>query len=123
MWGTRDILASNGIEERFIPTDVGNAHDAVAMGKNKSYSMSKAESTVHTVVKYSGFPFHTAESVNKQVTFIAAFQLEYQKSHDYDTAFDIAIDVMDKTQFDPTQANRPRHLMGGTARVLTLFVG
>ncbi len=102
--------------------DLTMTHDAISMGQNPSYSDNAITRTVGGVAKYSGYLFHVAEALNRQVTGIAAFSLAYkQNGGNYEEALKSAIDAIDRTQFDYSQGNRARHMMGDTARVLTLF--
>ncbi len=102
--------------------DLTMTHDAISMGQNPSYSDNAITRTVGGVAKYSGYLFHVAEALNRQVTGIAAFNLAYkQNGGNYEEALKSAIDAIDRTQFDYSQGNRARHMMGDTARVLTLF--
>lgn len=101
--------------------DLTMTHDAVAMGQNPSYSDNAATRAVGGLAKYSGYLFHVAEAVNRQIVAVAAFNLEYKKSQNYDKALQAATDAIDNTQFDYSQGNRARFMMSNGARVLTLF--
>lgn len=102
--------------------DLTMTHDAIAMGQNPSYSDNALTRAAGGIAKYSGYMFHVAEALNRQVTGIAAFNLAYaQNGGNYEEAFKSAVDTIDRTQFDYSQGNRARYMMGDTARVLTLF--
>ncbi len=102
--------------------DLTMTHDAIAMGKNSSYSSNQLTRVLGGAAKYSGYLFHVAEAVNRQITGMAAFNLAYKKNGgDFDAAVSDAEDVIDRTQFDYGQGNRARYMMSNTARVLTLF--
>lgn len=102
--------------------DLTMAHDAISMGQNPSYSESEALKKIHTVAKYAGYPFHVIEALNRQVTAIATFNLEYKKNGgDFEKAYDEAVRVIDATHFDYSTSNRMRYMMSNNARVLTLF--
>lgn len=101
--------------------DLTLAHDAINQGQNPAYSENPAQRALGLASKYSGYFFHVAEALNRQVTGIAAFELAYKKHGDFDRAVSEAADIIDRTQFDYGQGNRARYMMGNTARVLTLF--
>ncbi len=102
--------------------DMTQTHDSIAMGKNPSYSNNALTRTAGGLAKASGYFFHVAEAVNRQVTAIAAFNLAYKKNGgDFEAAIKDTIDVIDRTQFDYGQGNRARYMMSNAARVLTLF--
>jgi len=102
--------------------DLTMTHDAISAGQNPSYSENIINRTVGNFAKYSGYFFHVAEALNRQVTAIAAFNLAYAKNGgDFDAAIADTIDVIDRTQFDYGAGNRARYMMGNTVRVLTLF--
>jgi len=102
--------------------DLTLTHEAISMGQNPSYSDNAVTRTVGGIGRYSGYLFHVAEALNRQVTGISAFNLAYRKNGgDFDAAFKDAVDVIDRTQFDYSQSNRARYMMSDTARVLTLF--
>jgi hypothetical protein len=102
--------------------DLTMTHDSIAASKNPSYSSNPVNRAVGMLAKKSGYLFHVAEALNRQVMGIAAFELELAKNGgDYDAALIYAEDVIDNTQYDYSPANRARFMMGDTARVITLF--
>ena len=102
--------------------DLTMTHDAIAAGKNPSYSSNLMTRSLGSAAKYSGYFFHVAEAANRQITGMAAFNLAYQKNGgNFEAAIAEAVDVIDRTQFDYGQGNRARYMMSNTARVLTVF--
>jgi soluble lytic murein transglycosylase-like protein len=102
--------------------DLTMTHDSIAASKNPSYSSNQVNRAVGVLAKKSGYLFHVAEALNRQVMGIAAFELELAKNGgDYQAALIYAEDVIDNTQYDYGPGNRARFMMGDTARVITLF--
>jgi len=102
--------------------DLNQTHDSISAGQNPSYSTNAVTRVFGQVAKKSGYFFHVAEALNRQVMGVAAFELEYTKNGgDYEKALAYTVKAIDDTQFDYGQGNRSRFMMGNTARVLTLF--
>ena len=104
--------------------DLTQAHDSISAGQNPSYSTNAVARVFGKFAKKSGYFFHVAEALNRQVMGISAFELEYKKNGgDFEKALAYTVKAIDDTQYDYGQGNRSRFMMGNTARVLTLFKG
>ena len=102
--------------------DLNQTHDSISAGQNPSYSTNAVTRAFGYTAKKSGYFFHVAEALNRQVMGIAAFELEYKKNGgDFEKALAYTVKAIDDTQYDYGQGNRSRFMMGNTARVLTLF--
>ena len=117
--------------------DLTQTHDSIAAGQNPSFSQNPINRAFGSIAKKSGYFFHVAEALNRQVMGIAAFNLEYKRLGGaqgksmsglsgaerviYDQALAYSEKAIDDTQFDYSQGNRARFMMGNAARVLTLF--
>lgn len=62
-------------------------------------------------------PFELAERLNRRVSFLAAFRLAYEGGLDADTAYGVARDAVNASQFEYGKWNRPELIRGkkGTA--------
>lgn len=73
------------------------------------------------VMRALGFTFHVPEVMNRQVTALATFRMEYAESGSYDKALQRADQAIVDTHFIYSAANRPRYMSGNVLRVLTMF--
>ena len=65
--------------------------------------------------------FHHAERLNREVTFVAAFELARENGMSTPEAAQYAADVVWKTHLDYAAENRPRFLRGNIARIIGQF--
>lgn len=72
------------------------------------------------VIDRGFFLFRNAEKINRRVTFLAAFNLEYAKSKDANLAYDEAIKAIELTQFDMSKEARAQIFRGGKG-ILLMF--
>ena len=68
-----------------------------------------------------GYLFQNAERFNREVTALAAFRLEYNRSKNYDKAMQAANDAVVETQGDYSDLNAPRVFKHPAAKVLLMF--
>jgi hypothetical protein len=68
-----------------------------------------------------GYMFQNAERFNREVTALAAFRLEYNRSKNYDKAVQAANDAVVETQGDYSDMNAPRVFKHPAAKVLLMF--
>jgi hypothetical protein len=87
------IAASEGTVDRALP---------VRGAKHAWYKMSE----------WGAKPFAVAEKINRTITAIATYNLEYAKSNDHRTAYAAARDAVDSTQYENSRWNRPRFMRG-----------
>lgn len=64
--------------------------------------------------------FRGAEKLNRRVTFLSAFQLEWERSKDADKAYAEAVKAIELTQFDMSKEARAKVFRGGKG-VLLMF--
>lgn len=68
-----------------------------------------------------GYMFQNAERFNREITALAAFRLEYNRSKNYDKAIQAANDAVVETQGDYSDMNAPRVFKHPAAKVLLMF--
>ena len=68
-----------------------------------------------------GYMFQNAERFNREVTALAAFRLEYNRSKNYDKAMQAANDAVVETQGDYSDLNAARIFKHPAAKVLLMF--
>jgi hypothetical protein len=76
-----------------------------------------AESTINGM----SVLFNTSERVTREIAFMMAFELEYNKSKDFDAAVDKAVGVVNDTLGNYSDFNRPRLMGTDVGRALFLF--
>ena len=76
-----------------------------------------AESTINGM----SVLFNTSERITREISFMMAFELEYNKSKDFDAAVDKAVGVVNDTMGNYSDFNRPRLMKGDLGRALFLF--
>jgi hypothetical protein len=68
------------------------------------------------------FPFHKAERFNREITYMAAFDLAYEKNGgNFEAAVNEASDLTYKTMFDYATFNKPRLMQGNISKLLLAF--
>jgi hypothetical protein len=65
--------------------------------------------------------FNTSERITREIAFMMAFELEYNKSKDFDAAVDKAVGVVNDTLGNYSDFNRPRLMGTDVGRALFLF--
>lgn len=75
----------------------------------------------HTVMKGVSFLFHNAERYNREVTFMAAYDLARKKGDRHETAIDYAHEFTWDSHFDYSSGNKARFMQGDVAKVLLMF--
>lgn len=98
--------------------DVTQAHDlaGIAQGEDQRTAWK-----LRPVMRAASFLFHHAEKFNRQATFIAAFRLARDAGANPAEAYEQAVKATYDGHFDYSASNRPRVMMGNTARVVLLF--
>ena len=95
------------------------AHDAATLGENPSYDFT---GTWGKIMEIATFPFHKAERFNREVTYMAAFELAYEKNGgNFNAAIKEASDLTYKTMFDYATQNKPKIMQGDVAKVVLAF--
>ena len=95
------------------------AHDAATLGEGPSTDYSGRWGRI---MEIATFPFHKAERFNREVTYMAAFELAYKKNGgDFNAAVKEASDITYKTMFDYATENKPRIMQGNVAKVVLAF--
>ena len=75
----------------------------------------------HTVMKGVSFLFHNAERYNREITFMAAYDLARKKGGRHETAIDYAHEFTWDSHFDYSSGNKARFMQGDVAKVLLMF--
>jgi hypothetical protein len=105
--------ASAGLFEQSL------AHDAANFSENPSLDYSGRWGRI---MEIATFPFHKAERFNREVTYMAAFELAYEKNGgNFDAAVNEASDLTYKTMFDYATFNKPRLMQGNISKLLLAF--
>ena len=95
------------------------AHDAAGIAENPSLDYSGKWGKI---MQLATFPFHKAERFNREITFLTAFDLAYERNGGkLEAAVKEASDITWKTMFDYATYNKPRFVKGDLARVLFAF--
>lgn len=95
------------------------AHDAAGIAENPSLDYSGKWGKI---MQLATFPFHKAERFNREITFLTAFDLAYERNGgNLEAAVKEASDITWKTMFDYATYNKPRFVKGDLARVLFAF--
>jgi hypothetical protein len=95
------------------------AHDAATLGESPSYDFT---GTWGKIMEIATFPFHKAERFNREVTYMAAFELAYKKNGgNFNAAVKEASDITYKTMFDYATQNKPKIMQGDVAKVVLAF--
>lgn len=118
----RDAL-QQAMKEGFI--DESFAMELAAMGAsswlNKFQAGTEVGYRVRQVASGVMIPFQAAEKLNRRVSFIASFRLAREAGADYNTAFIMARDTVNQTQFEYGKGNRPE-LMRGRKGIFMMFM-
>jgi hypothetical protein len=105
--------ASAGLFEQSL------AHDAANFSENPSLNYSGRWGRI---MEIATFPFHKAERFNREITYMAAFELAYEKNGgNFDAAVNEASDLTYKTMFDYATFNKPRIMQGDISKLLLAF--
>jgi len=97
-------------------TEVGDIETMT--GLKASTPMERTGKKINFLV---GYLFQNAERFNREVTALAAFRLEYNRSKNYDKAMQAANDAVVETQGDYSDLNAPRVFKRPVAKVLLMF--
>lgn len=105
--------ASAGLFEQSL------AHDAANFSENPSLDYAGRWGRI---MEIATFPFHKAERFNREITYMAAFDLAYEKNGgDFEAAVNEASDLTYKTMFDYATYNKPRIMQGDISKLLLAF--
>jgi hypothetical protein len=105
--------ASAGLFEQSL------AHDAANFSENPSLNYSGRWGRI---MEIATFPFHKAERFNREITYMAAFDLAYEKNGgNFEAAVNEASDLTYKTMFDYATFNKPRLMQGNISKLLLAF--
>lgn len=105
--------ASAGLFEQSL------AHDAANFSENPSLNYSGRWGRI---MEIATFPFHKAERFNREITYMAAFELAYEKNGgNFEAAVNEASDLTYKTMFDYATFNKPRLMQGNISKLLLAF--
>lgn len=98
--------------------DKTQAHNlaGIAEGGMQGYNPAWAKA-----MEIIGWGFHKTEVINRETSGIAAFRLARADGQSFDEAVKFAVEAIDQTHFDYTNANRARFMQSGTAKVLLMF--
>jgi hypothetical protein len=107
--------------------DITLSHDIVGLAETPSALYEQG--VEHTVMKYASATFHGAEKFNREVVFMSAFDLAYNKykAKGYNEegarkkAIEVAKELTYKSMFDYSTLNKPRFLQGSVPKVLFQF--
>jgi hypothetical protein len=108
--------------------DITLSHDIVGLAETPSALYEQG--VEHTVMKYASATFHGAEKFNREVVFMSAFDLAYQKYKNEKRyseegarkkAIEVAKELTYKSMFDYSTLNKPRFLQGSIPKVLFQF--
>lgn len=84
-------------------------------------SSTPMERTLKKINMIMGYMFQNAERFNREVTALAAFRLEYNRSKDYAKAMQAANNTVVETQGDYSDVGTARVFKHPTAKVLLMF--
>jgi hypothetical protein len=95
------------------------AHDAAALAEHPSLEYTGRWGKI---MQIASFPFHKAERFNREITFLSAFDLAYEKNGgNLEAAVKEASDLTWKTMFDYATYNKARYFQGNTAKIMLAF--
>jgi hypothetical protein len=120
----------HGVNRNVIDTTL--THDSVSIGEHPS---SDYTGRWQKFMYYASLPFHAAEKLNREVTFMSSFDLAYDKmikpvseggkgytgEKAYAAALDAARDLTQETMFNYNTTNKPRYFRGDLINVLLQF--
>jgi hypothetical protein len=106
--------------------DTTLTYDTLQLSRTPSELYSGSAISFMNVV---GYLFHHSEKINREVMFMTAYDLAYdrakQAKRDDKTAFEEAVNeasrLTDEAMFDYSEFNKPRYFRGNLARVLLQF--
>jgi hypothetical protein len=95
------------------------AHDAATLGESPSTDYS---GWWGRIMEIATFPFHKAERFNREITYMAAFDLAYKKNGgNFNAAVKEASDLTYKTMFDYATEIKPKVMQGDVAKIVLAF--
>jgi hypothetical protein len=95
------------------------AHDLA--GVSEHGAAANYNSAYSTFVDYGSMLFHSAEVLNREVTFLAAYRLAIRRGDGQEAAIKIAEKLTWDSHFDYNNANRPVFMQKNAGRVIFLF--
>ncbi|UKA12667.1 PLxRFG domain-containing protein [Photobacterium damselae] len=98
--------------------DTTQAADLAGLAENPS---AKYNGTYNKAMNIIGWAFHHAEVMNREVTFLAAYRLEFAKTKNHDEAVQNAIRLTNKAHFNYGSLNRARFMQSDVAAVALQF--
>ncbi|WP_027697245.1 PLxRFG domain-containing protein [Vibrio litoralis] len=98
--------------------DTTQASDLTGLAENPTAKYSGKWNKVMNAV---GFAFQKAEVFNREVTFLAAYRLAYEKNGDHEQAIKDAMKATWDSHFDYGSLNRARFMQGDIAAVALQF--
>lgn len=125
--GKYGILGSSlqGLEKEAIreaikqgAIDTTQAADLIGLAENPS---AEYTGTWNKAMNMIGWAFQKAEVFNREVTFITAYRLAYNKSKDHDSAVKYAVKATWDSHFDYGSLNRARFMQSDIAAVALQF--
>jgi hypothetical protein len=112
-----EVRAFNAVPEGMFEQSL--AHDAATLGESPSTDYS---GWWGRVMEIATFPFHKAERFNREVTYMAIFDLAYKKNGgDFNAAVKEASDLTYKVMFDYATENKSKIMQGDIAKVVLAF--
>lgn len=112
-----EVRAFNAVPEGMFEQSL--AHDAATLGENPSTDYSGRWGRI---MEIATFPFHKAERFNREVTYMAIFDLAYKKNGgDFNAAVKEASDLTYKVMFDYATENKSKIMQGNYAKVILAF--
>jgi N12 class adenine-specific DNA methylase len=99
--------------------DLTQAHDLAGLGDDMGQDANRDK--WRKAMKVVSWGFHSAEVLNREVTWLAAYRLAVADGTLHHDAINVARDMVYKGHFDYSSNNRPKYMRGNVARVLTMF--
>lgn len=106
--------------------DTTLTYDTLRLSRTPSEKYSGSSMTALNAI---GYLFHHSEKINREVMFMTAYDLAYDRAkksgRDDKTAYEEAVNeasrLTDEAMFDYSEFNKPRYFRGNVARVLLQF--
>lgn len=112
------MLNSGVVDKSFITEVAGVTEGGLVM---RTMSTSKTGSLIRSAADKAGIFMSLTEQANRRVTYLAAYRLAKEKGKDALEAREEARKVVEKTQYEYEDWNRPK-FMRGKMSVVTLFM-
>jgi len=116
-----------GVEAGFLEESLATELAGMAEGSNLQRLLpgsflksERAARGIRQVSHLGAWMFQQTEKMNRLITFTAAFRLEMENSGNAETAYKVARDAVENTQYEYARWNRPQ-LMRGRKSSLFLF--